>query len=338
MKMQTVSLFDLAKTSIEGGRVFLLQGEDEWIVSDCVASLDARLGIQKKNTRSFIALDSESYLESLQWHLELSLMGGQKRTLWMNLEQASSEHLGSLISELQTLTGLSAPIAVLHFSKPPNKTVKKLLGGLSLMTVDARLKTRDWQSWVLRQAQACEVNLTSEGVRELLERCGNEGRSLRLALEKLVHIKEKTISAEVVARYVTHTQLGKMWRLTQAIGEGRMDRAAELLERQLKMGESPGGVLSYLNSYLVNLIAVKEASEAGLSANQIQAKLRRPIYQIKNSIRDSSTWSRRELLLCLEKLALADQRCKSGEDVLLVLELVLFSLTQRVALRRRARR
>jgi DNA polymerase-3 subunit delta len=199
--------------------------------------------------------------------------------------------------------------------------------------LDCTLAEADRPAWVQAALQRLKVQADGAAVSEILQRTGSDLRHLASQLEKLALYAGPgaRINREDVRKVVLRSTEVKTWELTAAIGKRDLRSAVRLAEILLEEGEQPGGLLSYLNSYLRSLaqiqaLAARHGSSAANLAREVPGKKE---FQIRKTLEELRTWSDRDLQRAFELVCRADLRVKTGQDPRLILELLLVDLCHR---------
>ncbi len=149
-----------------------------------------------------------------------------------------AERLISLPPDTNLLIG-SGPL--------PPKTEKVFSDYFLLLPVLSPKKDRDVTEVVRMLAQQEGVEISEEAAQELVLRLGPDLRQLATELERLILLvgERKGISADVVKEAVPSIRVD-VFRLMDAVSEGRGREALEMLARILLLRESPVGLLYLL--------------------------------------------------------------------------------------------
>jgi DNA polymerase-3 subunit delta len=104
----------------------------------------------------------------------------------------------------------------------------------------------------------------------------------------------------------------RTWELTEAILDRRAPAALRALDRLLREGESPVGILAAIGRDLRRLIAIQELDRNGLDAAEIAGRTRAQPWLVKQLLDKKQRRAAAELKLLLHQALEADLECKTG--------------------------
>ncbi len=349
-KRSSVSALEFLRgTEVPERIVYLLTGEDDFLLErvsrylrdnllePSLADFNYGLIRCKPNTRL------EQLLDALA---ELPVMASQRvlelREVSVLPDNIISELLEALL-ELEMGGGLRVVVGwgCGATRKYAQKSIPSELLKMSF-EIRCRAEPKEIPAWLAAQARQKGLLLGRSGLQTLLLRTGGDLRALSSNLDILASYvgkgkaKNKALSSSDIEALIPLSASVQTWRLTSAIGNGDFTEAARLVEQLIFQGESPGALLSYLNSYINSLLKVRKLYDQTRSISEVARALpRKKEYQIKKTVEELTTWSLSDLELAWEMLYRADLRIKHGVDPALVLQLMVFRLCARKGIRRK---
>jgi DNA polymerase-3 subunit delta len=168
-------------------------------------------------------------------------------------------------------------------------------------------------SWVEGRARQAGRTISSDASRLLVAYVGASLRGLQSELEKLfTYMGDKSsISAEDVGSVVGFSREFSVFELQRAIGSRNHQRAAEILERMLQMGQTVPFILVMLTSYFSSLWKVHTLRSRGLSQGDMASELQTSPYRVKELAGALKHFSLQEIEQAFCFLASADLEVKS---------------------------
>lgn len=329
----------LRSTRLPEAGVFLLSGPDDYLREQVLDRLRQDLlepDFAEFNHRKIQCTASTKAALLVNALVDLPMMA-ERRLVELHEAQALPADVGrALVAPLEEAARSGSTVVALCWrpagrggGASPLKDAAARLGA----QVDCALAEAERPEWVQAALARLEVQAEGAAVSEILQRTGGDLRHLASQLDKLALYAGpgKRITAEDVRRVVLRSTEVKTWELTAAIGQKDLRKAISIAEALLEDGEAPGGLLSYLNSYLRSLAQVQSA--AGRHGSSVAAVVReipgKKDYQVRKALEELRTWAPAELRLAFDMLCRADLRIKTGGDPRLVLELLLVQLCAR---------
>lgn len=198
------------------------------------------------------------------------------------------------------------------------------------------IEAKQQSGFVTDCCQQHRLKLTPKQLQILTERTAGNLRLIAGTVERLAIYAGASASisdAELDQMVYDSTEV-QTWKLTQAIGQSDLKQAWSCLEK-LMQREQPQSLLSYLNTYLLGLAQVAQLKARLKTPAAIAKELpRRSEFQIKKSLEELGSWNEVDLRNAFERLARADFRIKTGSEPLLVMQLLVLQLCNRMGARR----
>ena len=136
-------------------------------------------------------------------------------------------------------------------------------------------KRADIEAWIMARARQRGVGLSSEAVRRLADLVGPNLWILSSEIEKLaVYSGGRLVGEEDVAALVPAAREANVFTMVDAVVEGRVQTACQLLERAFEDGQTVAGLFALILRHYRNLLLAKDLVAAGLNAQQVGARLR----------------------------------------------------------------
>lgn len=192
----------------------------------------------------------------------------------------------------------------------------------------ARQDQGDLVDWVRRRFRALGKDIDSRLALDLIFLCGDLMNNLIGEIEKIgAYAKGPRITREDIDAVATPQLDAVVFRMTDAIGEGRFDQAAGVLGELYQMQEPPIRILFSLGKQMRQLYSARLLLERGQGATSLAALWGLKPYPadklMRSARRFSLKWCRKAVSLCGQ----ADMDMKStGQDAQQLLTTLLLEL------------
>jgi DNA polymerase III subunit delta len=253
-----------------------------------------------------------------------------------SIEKFGEKSREEAVAQLEAYLGDPAPFTVLVIEATRLDERMKLAKILAQNTLVVEIglggneEQRQAAAVMMAGNLAREMGLEFErgGTEDLAERVAADLMRLKMEMEKLADYlgKRKKITCQDVAAMVAAEKTADVWELADLLASRQRAKSMEFLDRLLRDGEEPVGMVGAMTWMYRKLI---EASEIKGAMNGWQAARTlgmRP-EQAEVALRAARKSSRAELLLGLVALARADDRLKSSKDARTVMEFLVAELT-----------
>lgn len=186
----------------------------------------------------------------------------------------------------------------------------------------------DLVDWVRRRFRALGKEIDSRLAVELLFLCGDLMNNLIGEIEKIgAYAKGQRITREDIDAVATPQLDAVVFRMTDAIGEGRFERAAGVLGELYQMQEPPIKILFSLGKQMRQLYSARLLLERGHGVGALGSLWGMKPFQAEKVMRSarrfSLSWCRKAVVLCGQ----ADLDMKStGQDAQQILTTLLLEL------------
>jgi DNA polymerase-3 subunit delta len=213
---------------------------------------------------------------------------------------------GSVIeSWLSRVDETTASVLVLISAKVDkrNKWVKGFKDPAALVECDAPKKARELAGFLAQEASRQGIEIEPEAAALLADRVGPQLLLLRQEIEKasLLAGPGETVMRKHVEMAVSAVAEEPIWDLTDAIGQGRVADAVNLLSRLLAQGAAPPAILGALASHFRRLVRVGHGESVG-----------GPPFVVRKLEQQARRYPARRLVTCLRAIHRADVELKGG--------------------------
>ncbi|MBO8128527.1 MAG: DNA polymerase III subunit delta [Peptococcaceae bacterium] len=178
------------------------------------------------------------------------------------------------------------------------------------------LRAADAAKWVAREGKKAGKRFTDTALHTLVQSARGGLQGLQNDLQKvLAYAAEKdTIDHNDVSAVVVPSVETTVFQVIDAIVAGKGTQALEGIDLLLEAKESPFGFLSLLARHLRIMLAVKELRQAGLTPQEMAARLKVHPFSVRKALDQGRKFERRRLIALLEEITEIDAGIKSGRQ------------------------
>ncbi len=176
-----------------------------------------------------------------------------------------------------------------------------------------KLKKADLAGWIRERAELYGAVLDGRAVAVLADLAGDSLAALDSELRKLAtYAGGSPITETDVRTLVSQARDPNIFAMADAVVEGRLRDAVDLVRRLLADGESPQRLLTMVARQYRLLILAKGLLEQGVRPPQIASRLRVPPFAIQRLLQQAPRYSIEQLRRAYARLLEADLHVKRG--------------------------
>ncbi|MGQ9496799.1 MAG: DNA polymerase III subunit delta [Desulfotomaculales bacterium] len=318
--------FEELVAAIRAGRiapVYLWHGEEVYLQRAALEVLKAEVLAPGTESFNYVEVDGEEVSPARVVRLAqeppvlgpVRLVAVRRALFWAGVERRSGAP-----DETALLAYLERPIpsTCLVFMVPQpadrRKQAYRLISAWGGVVEFAPLHPEEAAAWVAQEAKARGVHLTRDAC-ELLVRSACGGLTgLANELEKvLAYVGDrKTVSAAQIAHVLPVQAEDSVFRVVDAVIEGRCQTALRGLKQLLLAGEPPLGILGLLARQFRNILAVNDLAATGKRPREIAAALGLKPFVVEKALAHGRRTRRAILETALEELLEVDVAVKTG--------------------------
>jgi DNA polymerase III subunit delta len=190
----------------------------------------------------------------------------------------------------------------------------------------ANLKGIALERWAEAYVQREGHQISSAGLKKILDLAGSDLQGLSTELEKLFLFagKQKNIPDSAIDDLVRSSRQHKIFELLDAMSARDKNGALRMLDNLLSAGESPIGIVAMMARQCRQLLSAKDCLAQKMDARDIAAKLQVLPFLLDKFMRQVRSADAESLKRTYIRLAEADRRLKSSSvDGRLLLEQVI---------------
>ncbi|HEY6191137.1 MAG TPA: DNA polymerase III subunit delta [Bacteroidota bacterium] len=192
-----------------------------------------------------------------------------------------------------------------------------------------RLAEYEMPEWVEGRIRKLGKEPSAEACQLIPSYVGRSLREVQNEIEKLVIYvgDKKSIDAGDVNSVVGMSRQFNIFELQRAMGLRNMQRAMEIMERMLKSGESPVGMIVMLTRYYQKIWLLQEFVGKRIPESQLPAQMGMSPFALREYLAAVKNYPAETLRNCFRALVEADESLKSSQmDERLTMTLLVFKL------------
>ncbi len=248
---------------------------------------------------------------ALALHASPSLFGGDKAIVVHDVDEASEELQGDLLSYLASPPE-DTTLVVAHKSGMRGKKVLDTMKKARARVIEcpAIKSERDKADFVTNEFRRQGRKVTPAAVHALIEAVGKDVRELTSACSQLVADTEGVVDDEVVERYHGGKVEATGFRVADAAVAGQAGEALRLLRHAIGTGVDPVPIVAVLASQLRTLVKVGAAGRG--RSGDLAKSLGMAPWQVDKARKSINGWDSEGLGRAIQAVAAADFEVKGG--------------------------
>ncbi|HSP07049.1 MAG TPA: DNA polymerase III subunit delta [Acidobacteriota bacterium] len=193
--------------------------------------------------------------------------------------------------------------------------LKAMLAARSAVVEFNPLSERELPAWITGHLRTLNFQIDSQAIQALIERTGVDLQKIASELEKLMLLRhtEKRITADDVEKTVGHSPVATVWQWTDAILEEKAEKAIDLLNDLLLLGEEPVKCVGILAKQYEKMILTKEMVIQKVPEATIAQKIGKPVYYLRPYLSQIARYNMDDLVKALRILSATDRALKSTQ-------------------------
>jgi DNA polymerase-3 subunit delta len=248
---------------------------------------------------------------ALPLHASPSLFGGDKAIVVHDVDEASDELQGDLLSYLASPPE-DTTLVVAHKSGMRGKKVLDTMRKARARVIEcpAIKSDRDKADFVTNEFRRQGRKVTPAAVHALIEAVGKDLRELTSACAQLVADTEGVVDDDVVERYHGGKVEATGFRVADAAVAGQAGEALRLLRHAIGTGVDPVPIVAVLASQLRTLVRVGAAGRG--RSGDLAKSLGMAPWQVDKARKSINGWDSEGLGRAIQAVAAADFEVKGG--------------------------
>lgn len=311
--------------------LFLVLGDDEWAREEALRRIEAALGAVDAGYERTVVYGDEASTDEIAVAAGTgSLFGGRRLVVVRRcdaLSAAAYERLRPL------LTRLPSGVCVVLTGKALDRGVRanKELFSAGNVWEFALPSAAEMPRWVAGRAAATGVRLAGAAGQALIDMVGTNPMTLQTELEKLAtYAGAEPVTPEKVRELasiaIPHAAEGAIFRLVDAVADGKPAAALSILHDLLAVGEAPLVILSLIGRRY-RLILKASGLPPGTSRAAAARQLGISPLSAQRVLAQARTLGERGAANGLRRVLHADVAIKKGLEPRLVLETLVVALS-----------
>lgn len=190
------------------------------------------------------------------------------------------------------------------------------------------MSRRNLEKWIQKEITKQNSSISPGAINMLIEFVGNDLWAMNNEIDKLLTFTSgHPISEEDIVHLTSYAREANIFTLVDAIIEGKVKIAQQLLHRLLQDGEFPSFILSMINRQLRLIIRAKELSPGKSRSQALNELGLTSDYAFDKTIKQSRTYTMQNLKRAYHKVLDTDIVIKTGRyDSDLAIDLLVIEL------------
>lgn len=187
--------------------------------------------------------------------------------------------------------------------------------------------------WVLKGFGKYGLKITQSALDAFMEKAGDDMENIRNEMDKLSSfcMGKEGITRDDVEYVCTELVENRIFDMTQAVAEGKTQRALELYYDLLALKEPEMRILFLIARQMNQLMCVKEMEAARQTKDQIAASLKLRPFVVNKLLSQARQFNRIQLKSCVERCVELEEAVKKGNmNERIAVEMVLLSISGRL--------
>ena len=244
-------------------------------------------------------------------------MFSELKVLYVKNAAALDKNLGKFKEYLERYLQQPSPETVLIFDLDKwegRSKLKAVLASRCTVVEFNSLSERELPPWITGHLKTLNFLIDSRAIQAMLDRTGVDLQKIASELDKLMLLKQsdRRITVEDVEKSVGHSPIGTVWEWTDAIVESKVEKAVDLLNNLLLLGEEPIKIVGMLAKQYEKMILTKEMVLQKVPEATISQKIGKPAYYLRPYLNQISRFSMEDLVRAIEILGATDRALKSS--------------------------
>ena len=329
------------------GKLYILHGEETYLRDYCLNQLKELILSGGMGTFNFHEIPAkemsprrlEEALDCLPMMAQRTLVQVTDYDLFKAGEKDREEYV-RLLSDLPEYVCLVFVYDLIPYKGDARTKLAGAIKRSGTAVNFARQETGELVKWVRRRFRALGKNIDANLASELIFLCGDLMTNLIGEIEKIgAYAKGENITRGDIDAVATPQLDAVVFRMTDAVGAGKFDQAAQVLGELYQMQEAPIKILWSLGRNMRQLYSARLAMERGRGAAYVAELWGLRPFQAEKLMgaarRFSLPWCRRAAVRCGEVDLALKSTGQDGQQLLTALLLELSAPAQRPALPRR---
>ena len=306
--MKYTDLKSQLKTKVENA--YLIFGEDRYLCYDALKKIQEALSITIKDMNEVTLLGESTNAKQIVESANMYPFGDANRLVIIkNFAPAKNKEEYKIIQAY-----LKEPLSstVLVFFNPDSADFYK--GMTNITQIDcSKIDAKVIGAFIKNKLAKNEIQASEEAISKLILFCDNDMAKITNELEKLIAYvyDTKTLTAEIVEKFVVHNKEYQVFELAEFIARGDAKNAINLVESFTTKAGSAFTILTPLyNNYRRALYV---SVNKGKSQSEIAELLGIKEFAVKMLNNQISVFSPKQLKTIVDMIAEYDKKIKTGE-------------------------
>lgn len=245
-------------------------------------------------------------------------MFSEMKVIYIRNAEALDKSLGKFKESMERYLQNPSPETLLIFDVDKWEGRSKLKGVLASRSDIVEfnpLSERELPAWITSHLRTLNFQIDSMAIQALVDRTGVDLQKIASELDKLMLLcqSQKRIGAADVEKMVGYSPVATVWQWTDAIMDQKVEKAIDLLNDLLLLGEEPIKCVGILAKQYEKMILTKEMVQQKVPEATIAQKIGKPAYYLRPYLNQISRYSMEDLVKAMNILSATDRALKSSQ-------------------------
>ena len=320
-------------------RLYLIYGEEKYLVGHYTNSLVNKVTNKKINTFDFIRFGANADLQELCTACEQIPVSAQYKCILVSdfdfesLSESDFKELDSYCRDISPSTVLIFSMPTLVIDAKKNGKFKRFSATAEKVGISAEFAKKDsisLERQLVSWAEKTGCTLTQYNASKIIAMCGTDMTLLRNELQKLTaYANGSEITEDIIKLLVVKNTETRIFALSDCIMAGNFQGAYSQLAQLFEQNEKPEIILSTLGSVYIDMYRMRVANESGKTMTDVSSdfKYGKRDFVLKKANANSKRYSTTALRKALDIILQTDIKLKSTRnDTKILLETLITKL------------
>ena len=304
-------------------RIYLIYGEEKYLVKHYTNSLVNKVTNKKTNTIDYIQLSANADLQEIYNACEQIPLFLEYRCVLINdydfegLPESDFKELDNYFKDISPSTVLIFSMPTLIIDTKKNGKFKRVSATAEKVGISVEFQKKNeasLQKQLISWAEKTGCTLQPSNAAKIISMCGTDMTLLRNELNKLTAYSDGSeITDDMVKLLVVKNTETRIFALSDCIMSGDFKGAYSQLAQLIEQNEKPEIILSTLGSVYIDMYRMRVANESGMTISDVSAdfKYGRRDFVLKKANSNSKKYSTSALRKALDIILQTDIKLKS---------------------------
>ena len=307
-------------------RIYLIYGEEKYLVKHYTNSLVNKVTNKKTNTIDYIKLGSNTDLQEIYNSCEQIPLFSEYKCVLINdydfesLSESDFKELDNYFRDISPSTVLIFSMPTLIIDPKKNGKFKRASATAEKVGISVEFQKKTdtaLEKQLISWSEKTGCPLTPSNASKIISMCGTDMTLLRNELHKLTaYANGSEITEDMIQLLVVKNTETRIFALSDCIMTGNFKGAYSQLAQLFEQNEKPEIILSTLGSVYIDMYRMRVANESGKTISDVSAdfKYGKRDFVLKKANSNSKKYSTSALRKALDIIMQTDIKLKSTRN------------------------